>query len=42
MVMDVSWRRLCKLGKGEAGKSLFKAANVWCRCAHYFIIASCG
>ena len=34
-----------ELGKGatsEAGKSLFKAANVWWRCAQYFVIASCG
>ena len=33
------------LGKGttsEAGKSLFRAANVWWRCAQYFVIASCG
>ena len=29
-------------GKGEAGKSLFRAANVWWRCAQYFVIASCG
>ena len=41
---------LCKydLRKGdlfvtsEAGKSLFRAANVWWRCAQYFVIASCG
>ena len=36
---------LCsELGEGvtsEAGKSLFKAANVWWRCAQYFVIASC-
>ena len=34
-----------ELGKGamsEAGKSLFRAANVWWRCAQYFVIASCG
>ena len=33
------------LGKGatsEAWKYLFRAANVWWRCAQYFIIASCG
>ena len=33
------------LGKGamnEAGKSLFRAANVWWRSAQYFVIASCG
>ena len=38
---------LCKydLRKGatsEAGKSLFRAASVWWRCAQYFVIASCG
>ena len=26
----------------EAGKSLLRAANVWWRCAQYFVIASCG
>ena len=26
----------------EAGKSLFRAANVWWRCVQYFVIASCG
>ena len=34
-----------ELGKGatsEAGKYLFRATNVWWRCAHYFDIASCG
>ena len=33
------------LGKGatsETGKYLFRAANVWWRCAQYFVIASCG
>ena len=33
------------LGKGatsEAEKYLFRAANVWWRCAQYFVIASCG
>ena len=33
------------LGKGatsEAGKYLFRAANVWSRCAQYCVIASCG
>ena len=25
-----------------AGKYLFRAANVWLRCAQYFVIASCG
>ena len=38
---------LCKytLSKGatsEAGKYLFRAAYVWCRCAQYFINAPCG
>ena len=34
-----------ELGMGatsEAGKSLFRAASVWWRCAQYFVIASCG
>ena len=26
----------------EAGKYLFRVANVWWRCAQYFVIASCG
>ena len=26
----------------EAGKYFFRAANVWCRCVQYFVIASCG
>ena len=26
----------------EAGKSLFRAANVWWRCAQSFVITSCG
>ena len=26
----------------EAGRYLFRAANVWWRCAQYFVIASCG
>ena len=26
----------------DAGKSLFRAASVWWRCAHYFVIDSCG
>ena len=32
-----------ELGKGatsDAGKSLFRAASVWWRCAQYFVIAS--
>ena len=49
--MDVMWRRLCvsmicsELGKGatsDAGKYLFRTANVWWRCAQYFVIDSCG
>ena len=35
----LSWARGAT---SEAGKSLFRAANVWWRCAQYFIIASCG
>ena len=34
-----------ELGKGvtsETGKYLFRATNVWWRCAQYFVIASCG
>ena len=34
-----------ELGNGatsETGKSLFRAANVWSRCAQYLVIASCG
>ena len=34
-----------ELGKGatsEAGKTLFRDANVWWRCAQYFVIASYG
>ena len=33
-----------ELGKSAtigAGKYLFRAANVWWRCAHYFIIVYC-
>ena len=26
----------------EAGKYLFRAANVWWSCAQYFVIACCG
>ena len=36
---------LSELGKSatsEAGKYLFRAANVWLQCAQYFDIASCG
>ena len=34
-----------ELGKGAtsgAGKSLFRAENVWWRCAQYYVIASWG
>ena len=34
-----------ELGKGatsEAEKHLFRAGNVWWRCAQYFVVASCG
>ena len=34
-----------ELGNGatsKVGKYLFSAANVWCRCAQYYVIASCG
>ena len=33
---------LIKGATSEAGKSLFRAASVWWRCAQYFVIASCG
>ena len=32
----LSWARVRRV------KHLFKAANVWWRCAQYFVIASCG
>ena len=45
-MMNVFWRRISsELGKGatsDAGKYLFRAANVWLRCAQYFVIASRG
>ena len=31
---------LCKYDLRKGG--LFRAANVWWRCAQYFVIASCG
>ena len=34
-----------EVGKGstsEAMKYLLRTANVWWRCAQYFVIASCG
>ena len=33
---------LSKGAMSEAGKSLFRAASVWWRCAQYFVIVSCG
>ena len=34
----LSWARVRQV----KWRSLFRAANVWWRCAHYFVIASCG
>ena len=34
----LSWARV---RRSEVGKSLFRAASVWWRCAQYFVIASC-
>ena len=34
----LSWARVRRVRRG----SLFRAANVWWRCAQYFVIASCG
>ena len=39
---DLFFSQLGKSARGEAGKYLFRAANVWCRCAQYFVIAFCG
>ena len=33
---------LDKGATSNAGKYLFRAANVWLRCAQHFVIASCG
>ena len=33
----LSWARVWRVRRG----SLFRAANVWWRCAQYFVIASC-
>ena len=33
---------LAKGAMSEAGKYLFRVANVWWRCTQYFDIASCG
>ena len=35
----LSWTRVRQV---NYGKSLFRAANVWWRCAWYFVINSCG
>ena len=35
----LSWAMVQRVRRG---KSLFRAANVWWRCAQYFVIASCG
>ena len=35
----LSWTRVQQV---NLGKSLFRAANVWWRCASYFVITSCG
>ena len=35
----LSWAREQRVRRG---KSLFRATNVWWRCAQYFVIASCG
>ena len=39
---DFVCSELVKAATSEAGKSLFIVANVWCRCAQYFVIASYG
>ena len=39
---DLFFSELGKFATSEVGKSLFRAANVWWRCAQYFVIASCG
>ena len=38
-LLVLSWARGAT---SEAGKNLFRAANVWWRCTQYFFIASCG
>ena len=40
--MDIVCSELGKGATSEAGKYLFRADNVWWRCAQYFVIASCG
>ena len=34
------WARVRRVRQGSL--YLFKAANMWCMCAQYFVIASCG
>ena len=41
-VMYLLWVGQGQGAKGEAEKYLFRAANVWWRCAQNFVIASCG
>ena len=41
-VVDCSSQVKDKGATSEAGKSLFRDASVWWRCAQYFVIASCG
>ena len=36
------WSESGKGATNEAGKYLFRVANVWWKCAQYFVIASCG
>ena len=38
-LLVLSWARVRRVMRG---KYLFRAANVWYRCAQYFVIASCG
>ena len=35
----LSWTRVRRV---RCAQYLFRAANVWWRCAQYFVIASCG
>ena len=35
----MSWARVRRVRRGSL---IFRAANVWWRCAQYFAIASCG
>ena len=40
IIFVLSWARVRH--SREVGTYLFKAANVWWRCAQYLVIASCG